>query len=124
MWTNVNDALPIEGIDVLVWATNECDELDSMYPCTDVGRRTKYSGHNGWDTNYDLTKYRTITHWMPLPDAPQGNKEDGQNNTDSPQCPFLLVERFVVTADNGVRSHWELVERSTGAVKWSQQTGA
>jgi hypothetical protein len=42
-------------------------------------------------------------------------------NTGSLQCPFLLVERF---ADNGEHSHWELIDRSTGAVEWSQQAGA
>ena len=42
-------------------------------------------------------------------------------NTGSLQCPFLIVERF---ADNGAHSHWELIERSTGAVEWSQQAGA
>jgi hypothetical protein len=30
--------------------------------------------NNGWDTNYDLSKYREITHWMPLPEPP--NKVD------------------------------------------------
>lgn len=33
------------------------------------------------------------------------------------ECPFVIVEKFT---DNGEHSHWELVDKNTGSVKWSE----
>jgi hypothetical protein len=67
-WISVKDLKPDDGIDVLVWV-----EVDDGDWC-DVGKYSsamdKAGINNGWDTNYDLSKYRKITHWMPLPESP------------------------------------------------------
>ena len=65
-WISVNYSMPEPDTDVLVWVSED-------YNCHDIGRHSGKKDDtfcDGWDTNNDLTKYRTITHWMPLPPKP------------------------------------------------------
>lgn len=56
-WIPVSERLPDKGYEVLVVADG--------YRI--IGRRTP---HGGWDIPAD---YRNVTHWMPMPEPPEGN---------------------------------------------------
>ena len=61
-WINVDDQMPTEGEDVLIW---EADD-DKMH----VARWEIWGiGGSGWLGLNDNTFY-PVTHWMPLPEGP------------------------------------------------------
>lgn len=56
-WISVEDKLPEESADYLVWVNN--------FDCEPYIRIEGYLGDFGFTR-------KTITHWMPLPDPPKG----------------------------------------------------
>lgn len=75
MWINVNDKLPSGDRPVLVRVGNEyaIADFDKHF-----GFSADWSGLDIYahdDSGLDVTFIGKVTHWMPLPDAPQDNKE-------------------------------------------------
>ena len=63
-WISVNERLPDDGVDVIVIADS---------------RNIGFAWHDyrGWyDSNHGWIKISKITHWHPLPEPPQAQKED------------------------------------------------
>jgi hypothetical protein len=64
-WISVKDRLPEKDVEVLVW--------------DGYNRFIAYFSGTMWDSGYgwDMMVNVTVTHWMPLPDAPiTKNEED------------------------------------------------
>jgi len=59
-WTSVKDKLPASGQDVLVWLGDHMDP--SVHG---------YVAPNRWIANGMSVHTRGVSHWMPLPNAPQ-----------------------------------------------------
>ena len=69
-WISVKERLPQEWEEVLVWSS--CGFVEcAVY----IGIPGKW--RVTW--NHDLMEMDTITHWMPLPDAPK----EGDSNADN-----------------------------------------
>lgn len=66
-WISVDDRLPDMGQPVIEWGAHE-------YPTTAYRVNT----HNGfrWRTYSDGEVIAGVTHWMPLPEPPSGDKDD------------------------------------------------
>lgn len=65
MWIPVDEKLPPENIDVLIFVQGREESI------LEIGRHSRDAHFcKGWDTNHDLSKYKDITHWQPLPDPP------------------------------------------------------
>lgn len=66
-WISVKDRLPTENGDVLVCIGERKHEKIEMY---------YYCGDNMWETGQYMadTEFCGITHWMPLPQAPKGDR--------------------------------------------------
>jgi hypothetical protein len=68
-WISVEDRLPEENADVLIYRGGFIGDLMNVYT---------YKGHNEWEDEYGYwsrTDDEGITHWMPLPEPPT-EKED------------------------------------------------
>lgn len=65
-WIPCSERMPSDHVGVLLW--------DSIDNTTFTGH---YSGSGGWDVDgfNDGTFYFEITHWMPLPEAPEEVKK-------------------------------------------------
>lgn len=64
-WISVEDRLPEENTDVLIYRGGFRDDLMNVYT---------YMGHNEWEDEYGYwsrTDDEGITHWMPLPEPPK-----------------------------------------------------
>lgn len=64
-WVSVKDALPRKETDVLVW-------LESLNGIAVA----QYDGDGEWLEADECNITRRVTHWMPLPDAPEEDEED------------------------------------------------
>ena len=70
-WVNVEEKLPIDRIKKYLVAFR-----DAVGPIVDMAR---YFPSDGWTCdNWDVPQ-KLITHWMPLPEAPEVN--DGKENS-------------------------------------------
>ena len=68
-WIDVNEWLPQKNVRVLVYLKeNACD-----YTRIDTDRRIYNGQWIRWGNN--------VTHWMPLPEPPNGAKMDGRRDT-------------------------------------------
>ena len=72
-WTSVKDRLPENSNEVLVFAPN-CDIIGSIL----IGKyfNEDNAEDSAW-TVYDFeesTFFELVTHWMPLPEPPTGEK--------------------------------------------------
>lgn len=72
-WISVEDRLPKESTQVLVYIPNMDMNVDDVVLY--YARNNEWWDHNGWAT----TKYFGITHWMPLPTPPT----EKENNNES-----------------------------------------
>jgi hypothetical protein len=64
-WISVEDRLPEENTDVLIYRGGFRGDLMNVYT---------YMGHNEWEDEYgywSITDDEGITHWMPLPEPPK-----------------------------------------------------
>lgn len=74
-WISVKERMPPENENVLVYAVSKYGELSGPSRCVITkwkelaGRKRWYDPWLGFCIDYD------ITHWMPLPDAPE---EEGE----------------------------------------------
>lgn len=67
-WISVEDRLPIDRLKKYLVAFR-----DAGGPIVDMAR---YFPSDGWTCdNWDVPQ-KLITHWMPLPGAPEGDKDD------------------------------------------------
>ena len=63
-WISVEDRLPEENTDVLIYRGGFIGDLMNVYT---------YNGHNEWEDEYGYwsrTEDEGITHWMYLPEPP------------------------------------------------------
>ena len=69
-WISVKDQLPYDNTDVLVYGVD--DSWDNNHePYFDVAY-IHNSSKVRWSNNcLDLFNLKNVTHWMPLPDAPE-----------------------------------------------------
>ena len=92
-WISVKDRLPEVGDSYLVVVKCKYDWEKEYEIGTDVATFYPYDNpdayiDNRWDTYNDWDEgqqYIHITHWMPLPQPPMGNKPDHQLDECSPQ---------------------------------------
>jgi len=82
-WISVKDRLPDNNNDMLV-----CNFMDGTWADYTVA----WYGNNGWSPQCDMLEASNhdggahiqlseeVTHWMPLPDAPQESNEQILNN--------------------------------------------
>lgn len=74
-WISVKERMPPENENVLVYAVSKYGELSGPSRCVITkwkelaGRTRWYDPWLGFCIDYD------ITHWMPLPDAPEVDDE-------------------------------------------------
>lgn len=64
-WIGVDDRLPEENTDVLIYRGGFIGDLMNVYT---------YKGHNEWEDEYGYwsrTEDEGITHWMYLPEPPK-----------------------------------------------------
>lgn len=84
-WISVTERLPNEWEDVLVYSS--CD-----FCCVAVWLGIKEK--NWWRERFTHIKFDTVTHWMPLPEAPKQDKpscerctNDGMDVPHCKECP-------------------------------------
>lgn len=68
-WTSVEEALPDEDGEYLTWHDGDCGGYYML-----ITYNTKYKLFNVSD---DVgTAITSVTHWMPIPEAPKGENND------------------------------------------------
>lgn len=65
-WISVEDRLPNRGINVLIWDAGG----DTIYTADHIQNIPQWSTEDG--VYFHGSGYDRITHWMPLPEAPEG----------------------------------------------------
>jgi len=72
-WISIEDEVPPEGVNLLYFFDCTGISLGQYYGieekyCPETGH--VFASHDGWLTG-------DVTHWMPLPDIPEGAYEEG-----------------------------------------------
>lgn len=104
-WISVKKKLPEENVDVLVYYNNKKIAVDFFY----------ISGF------YDETEQTKVTHWMPLPNPPEGKELDKLTETQKMIVVSMAKNGFCESKvarelhfnHNTVRYHIEEVKRKT-----------
>ena len=63
-WISVDDELPEDGKEVLVYRNNYGCRIEIYY-------------EGFWGVDNLMEKFYPVTHWQPLPDAPKGVSDGG-----------------------------------------------
>ena len=78
-WISVDDRLPEHGQHVLVWSDVDCfigigdDENGALRigDCVFRSEHDKRYDRNQWKGRFDGSYFIGVTHWQPLPEAPE-----------------------------------------------------
>jgi len=74
-WTSVNDRLPKDGQDVLVYHWDDDHITVGYFEKSNVHfyiekDGSKFYTDSGWETEIPWAQKGGVTHWMPLPNKP------------------------------------------------------
>lgn len=68
-WIPVSERLPEDGVEVLIAAESVFEPHYHIWKAYHVSHIPQWTTDN--DLYYHHTNYKSITHWMPLPEAPE-----------------------------------------------------
>ena len=72
-WVSIDDELPKEREWVLVWHTGYATAKKALFKDRDLGGSLKFDGGGGtWVFDGWSDRGGRVTHWMPLPEPPEG----------------------------------------------------
>ncbi len=77
-WISVDDKLPIDDGDVLVYHWDDFHITVGSFEAHNVSfyiesDGSKFYTDDGWDTEISWAQKGRVTHWMPLPSPPKEN---------------------------------------------------
>ena len=71
-WISVEERLPEDDVNVLIYAASEKDGVDSVIAITNYTHSMHGFNIEGWRSPWQYCFWeRKVTHWMPLPEAPK-----------------------------------------------------